>query len=388
MKQFTLTLLICILILACSLSTALAVDNSQSYSFDLTVDGGSTAAVQLGEVVTVTLTLTRTDASGDYTLYAMQDEIVFDESRFELVEDSLTTTTNFNSSIRTLSDGSSKVYLNASNAQGIQVSKDQEIGSFQLKAIKTGKASVTNTDYKVVTENAGDVYSSASQNLSLTVVTEDEDEDEDDDDDDPDKSDNSGGDQHDPIPSQPDTARFVDVPVSHWSYNYIEYLAGKGIVTGKTANMFYPNATITRAEFVTMLARMSGETLPACDGRFTDVSADTYYAQAVSWAVKIGVTNGTSATTFSPNKQILRQEIAAMIYRYAQYMGCSFATVNSSVKFTDQTSIQDYALIPISTMQTAGIIGGYGDGSFKPLGFATRAESAKMLALVDQTPQK
>ena len=180
----------------------------------------------------------------------------------------------------------------------------------------------------------------------------------------------------------PDVPRFDDVGKTHWAYPHIEYLAELGFVNGKTENMFYPGDSITRAEFVTILARMSGEPLPEYDGTFTDVSGSAYYAQAVAWARKSGVTLGTSPTTFSPDHKITRQDIAVMIVRYTAYKGYVFAQANAPATFTDANSISDYASDAVLKMQRAGVINGYEDGRFGPLGNATRAEASKMLALV------
>ena len=182
--------------------------------------------------------------------------------------------------------------------------------------------------------------------------------------------------------AEPDKARFDDVPKTYWAYTHVEYLAELGFVTGKTEKLFYPNDTITRGEFVTILARMSGENLPEFDGTFKDVDASAYYAKPIAWAIKTGVTLGTSATTFSPNDPIERQQIATMIARYAAYKGYGFGIVNEAIDFTDKAGIASYASAAVTAMQRANIIGGYTDGSFKPQNNATRAEAAKMLALV------
>ena len=180
----------------------------------------------------------------------------------------------------------------------------------------------------------------------------------------------------------PDTPRFEDVRADHWAYSFIEYLSGLGFVNGKTNALFYPGDSITRGEFVTILARMSGENLPAPGGIFKDVNANAYYAQAVAWAVRVGVTKGTSATTFSPNSLITREQIATMIVRYATYKGYSFGVVNTAKAFIDQSRISEYARESVLALQQANILGGYDDGSFKPNLNATRAEASKILALI------
>ena len=176
---------------------------------------------------------------------------------------------------------------------------------------------------------------------------------------------------------------FLDVPATHWAYDYIYYLSEHGFVNGKEPSVFAPSDSITRAEFVTILSRMCGDALPhASAAPFKDVAAGSYYGQAVAWAYLAGITKGTSDTEFSPNALITRQEMAAMIVRYAVYMQYDFVKFNEKKDFTDSQTILDYAKEFVGIMQQADIISGYEDGSFRPFGNTTRAETAKMLALV------
>ena len=184
----------------------------------------------------------------------------------------------------------------------------------------------------------------------------------------------------------PEIPRFSDVGAGHWAYIFVEYLAELKFVNGKTDTTYAPSDTITRGEFITILARMSGESLPEYSGQFTDVAASAFYAQPVAWGFASGIVKGTSDTTFSPNNKISRQDIAAMISRYAEYKDYTFSEVNEAIEFTDAASIAVYAADAVSAMQRASIINGYDDGSFRPRGNATRAESAKMLALVHHAP--
>ena len=376
MRKALFTLLLsCVLVLVCG-AAALAVDDSQSYLFDLSVDGGNKAAVQVGDIVTVTLTLSRTDTSGAYQMYAAQDEIVFDATRFSYVADSLNiTAAGFTGSTRQQADGSLKILMNAYSgaSNGDTLSNDLIIGSFQLRARADGTSHVSSTDYKMSTASGMDVYKSAAADLQLVVGADPDDPKDDDPKKDTDREDK---------PTTEVASRFADVTASHWAYDYVEYLARRGVVNGKSPSLFGPNDPVTRAEFVTMLARLSGAALPAYGGQFTDVSANSYYASAVAWALTTGVTKGASATTFSPDKLVSRQEIAAMLYRYAVSQGVDLPNNGEARSFSDQAQIHSYAVEPVAAMAQAGLISGYPDGSFRPLGNATRAEAAKMLALI------
>ena len=180
----------------------------------------------------------------------------------------------------------------------------------------------------------------------------------------------------------PDFPRFDDAGEEHWAYLYVEYMAKLGFINGKTTNLFFPSDAITRGEFVTILARMSGEALPEYASEFEDVHASDFFAGAVAWAGKNGVTLGTSDTTFSPHEKIKRQDIAVMLVRYSSYRGFRFAQVQEPVTFTDGAEISDYAAEAVRTIQQANMINGYEDGSFRPAGNATRAESSKLLSLI------
>ena len=189
------------------------------------------------------------------------------------------------------------------------------------------------------------------------------------------------GDDETPM-AAPDFPRFDDVGAEHWAYIYVEYMAKLGFVNGKTTNLFFPGDSITRGEFVTILARMSGESLPEYADEFEDVYTSDFFARAVAWADKNGVTLGTSETTFSPNEKIKRQDIAVMLVRYSNYRGFHFAQTQEPFTFIDGAEISDYAAEAVRTIQQANIINGYEDGSFQPAGNATRAESSKLLALI------
>ena len=185
------------------------------------------------------------------------------------------------------------------------------------------------------------------------------------------------------VREQPEiTPLFPDVPASHWAYSYINALAARGVINGYPDGNFHPEAQITRADFVVMLSRLSGESLPEYDGRFKDVTADKYYAKAVTWAASAGITLGYGAGDFRPAALISRQEMAAMLYRYADYMKIALPE-GTELNFSDSASIADYARGPVAAMSLAGIINGYPDGSFKPAGNASRAEASKMMYVLD-----
>ena len=176
---------------------------------------------------------------------------------------------------------------------------------------------------------------------------------------------------------------FTDVPESRWSYPYIKELYDAGVVSGTSATTFEPTANVTRAQFVTMLAGLQGADVSAyTSGKFSDVPADAWYAPYVNWAAENGVVYGVSDTAFAPDAEISRQDMAAMLYRYAGQFGIQLGTGNPAITFTDEADIADYALPAVEALQRAGVISGMPDGSFRPRDTATREQACVMLCLL------
>ena len=180
------------------------------------------------------------------------------------------------------------------------------------------------------------------------------------------------------------SVNFSDVSGSSWYADYVDYLAARGIVGGNNG-AYSPGASITRAEFVTILARMSGDDLSGyASSSFSDVASSDWYAAAVQWAYASGIATGSDGT-FNPNANITREQMAAMLYRYAEYAGTvSNAEGMSAREFTDYDSISSWAQSSVQWAVNNGIISGNTDGSFASASNATRAEAAKMIAVLVQ----
>ena len=188
-------------------------------------------------------------------------------------------------------------------------------------------------------------------------------------------------------PTTPDTpdqsdAVFSDVPATHWAYASVMELQKRGIINGVQKGIFAPNAEVTRAQFMKMLAGVAGAQVGEPDKAlpFTDVAEGSWYTPYVAWAYQTGVVNGVSATSFAPDASISRQQICAMLQRLAEKHGITLPEKTAELIFKDQESIQDYAKTAVTAMQKAGLLSGYEDGTFRPANHATRAESAKILA--------
>lgn len=179
--------------------------------------------------------------------------------------------------------------------------------------------------------------------------------------------------------------RFSDLGDDHWAAPYIYDLYQRGIVNGVGGGLFAPSRTITRAEFVKMLAGVAGVTEEELSGQrsvFTDVEQGSWYEPYVVWATENGVTTGTSDTTFDPMATISREQVATMIFRYAQGAGIDLPERQPAVTFVDAGSFSDWAVQAIAAMQRAGIIDGVGGNRFAPQDLASRAEACKMLSVL------
>ena len=167
---------------------------------------------------------------------------------------------------------------------------------------------------------------------------------------------------------------FQDVGQNDWFASAVRYVTGKSLMNGTSTTAFAPNENMSRAMLATVLYRMSGETAEA-DNSFRDVSSSAYYAAAVNWASSEGIVNGTGADVFSPNASITREQLAAMLYRYA---GEPSVSADLSV-YTDTVDISPYASKAVEWCVAKGILSGESATRVAPQDTATRAECAAML---------
>lgn len=174
---------------------------------------------------------------------------------------------------------------------------------------------------------------------------------------------------------------FTDVAGDRWSYDTIYQAAENGIVNGVEPTEFQPEAKLTRAMAVTMLYRMAG--CPEATGKvyFTDVK-QTYYTDALVWAVQNKIILGYPGGTFAPDKNITREEACVMTARFMGLMDVDGSDTPQTVTFTDAAKISAYAKDDVAVCAKAGVINGYPDGTFQPQGQITREEAAAMFMRV------
>ncbi len=173
--------------------------------------------------------------------------------------------------------------------------------------------------------------------------------------------------------------RFSDVAADAWYAEYINYVAENGLMNGYEDGRFGPNDKTTRAQIVTVLYRMEGEPAVSSSSSFKDVSAGgQYYSAAVAWASRNDIVNGYEDGRFGPNDNVTREQIAAILYRYAAYKEYDTTLAGNIASFSDAAKVSSWANSAIAWAVGEGLING-DNGALKPQGNATRAEIATLL---------
>ena len=185
-----------------------------------------------------------------------------------------------------------------------------------------------------------------------------------------------------PIGEEPQPAGlpFTDVSEGAWYYDAVEYAYENGLMKGTSAATFAPGGTLSRAMLAQVLWNLEGNPAGSAGG-YSDVAPGAWYYGAVQWASNQGVVNGIGdGSSFAPDGSITREQMAVMLYRYAQYKGYDVSQAGMEVReFTDYDQISGWALEGMTWAVNAGIISGVGSNTLNPLGTASRAEAAAML---------
>ena len=178
--------------------------------------------------------------------------------------------------------------------------------------------------------------------------------------------------------SQTPQTTFMDVPASAWYYDAVEYVYENGLMSGVSGGWFAPNDTLTRAMLVQTLYAMEGRPAAASAG-FADVASGDWYASAVNWAAANGVVSGVSETGFGPNNALTREQLALILYRFAQYKGYDVTGTSDLAAYADGSSVSGWAAEAMGWAVDAGLISGVGGNQIAPTGTATRAQVAQIL---------
>lgn len=194
-----------------------------------------------------------------------------------------------------------------------------------------------------------------------------------------------GGSTKAPDITLPDTSKpysdkkFTDIE-GHWAEKDIENCVQNALFTGVSDTLFDPEGTVTRAMAVTVLGRFSKDSIENAASAFTDVTADKYYANYVSWGAENSVVKGISETEFAPDSFVTREQISAMIVRYLNYKGIALPSGSAAIKdHSDYEQISDYAKEDMAICCEMGLIKGHDSGLIEPQGNLTRAQFASVM---------
>ena len=179
-----------------------------------------------------------------------------------------------------------------------------------------------------------------------------------------------------PTPSKPTTpskpkddkpttgSSFTDVPAGSWYEDAVNYVSEKGLMNGTSKNGFSPNATTTRGMIVTILARVEG----------VNTNGTPWYAAGQKWAMDNGISDGTNMTG-----EVTREQLAAILYRYAKLKGYDTSKSNKLDSFKDADKVSSWAVEAMQWANAEGLINGKSNSMLDPQGKATRAETAAIL---------
>lgn len=176
---------------------------------------------------------------------------------------------------------------------------------------------------------------------------------------------------------------FKDVSGGDWYAEYVDYVYENNLMNGTSETTFSPNAAMTRGMTVTVLHRIAGSPEATSANPFTDVSDDTWYNEAVSWAVEENITSGVSDARFAPNENVTREQLVTFLYRYALSMDMEMGAA-SLEGYSDYFIVSDYAKPAFGWAVYAGIISGTDASHLSPQADATRAQCATILTRFDQ----
>ena len=179
---------------------------------------------------------------------------------------------------------------------------------------------------------------------------------------------------------------FQDVAESDWFYAAVQYVYEQGIMSGVEEGRFEPGTTLTRAMLAQTLYAMEGKPQVSGGEDFSDVEEGDWYAAAVAWAAENGLVSGVGGDRFAPNDALTREQMALILYRYAQHKSYDVQVDGEPLEgFQDVEKISEWAVEAMEWAVNAKLLSGTGDNLLSPAGTATRAQVAQVLANFCQT---
>lgn len=177
---------------------------------------------------------------------------------------------------------------------------------------------------------------------------------------------------------------FTDVKGDQWYANFVDYAYNHGLMAGTGSKSFSPNQTMTRGMLVTVIHAIAGKPAPTTGNHFADVKANDYFAPAVTWCYENGIVAGTGAKTFSPNQKVTREQMVAIMMKFANHTGADVSKRADLSKYSDAGKIEGYAVDAFKWAVASGVISGSSATTLSPKAGAVRAECAVVLQRYDE----
>ena len=177
-----------------------------------------------------------------------------------------------------------------------------------------------------------------------------------------------------------ESIRFSDVEPTDWYYNEVCYVFEKGLMQGTSATTFSPGKVTSRGMIVTMLWRLEDEPTSAAEIPFTDVVSGSAFEPAIVWANSKGIVTGYADGRFNPNNPITREQLAAILYRFARYKGYDTTARADLSKFKDSDTVSSYAVDALSWANAVGLVTGTSASTLNTRGNAVRSQAAVIIS--------
>ncbi len=361
-----------------------AMATESSYTILLKADDTS---IPLRKEITVSLVLVK-DGSADIDFYSFQDYICFDPDAFQYVDGSLQVSaldSQGNPLLRAsplpfYDSGTgpiNRIFVNRASSMPATISSGSVLLTFRLKALKTGGTTLTHDTVELFqTWNAPFSVSEGPAQITITSAKHS------------DSGMGGGGGSGggpvgtpspppDPLPEE-ESLPFMDVKETDWFYSAVRFVYEKDLFTGTSAKHFEPNLSMNRAMLVTVLHRMEQEP-KAKSPAFSDVDRASWFASAVGWAAEEGVADGYPDGRFCPEAPMTREQLAALLYRYAALKQMTSTATGNLSQFADRRQVSPWATEAMKWAVGKNLISGKGNGILDPQGTATRAEVATIL---------
>ena len=177
---------------------------------------------------------------------------------------------------------------------------------------------------------------------------------------------------------------FTDVKGNQWYANFVDYAYNHGLMAGTGSSTFSPNQTMTRGMLVTVIHAIAGKPAPTTGNHFSDVKANDYFAPAVTWCYENGIVAGTGAKTFSPNQKVTREQMVAIMMKFAKHTGADVSKRADLSQYSDAGKIEGYAVDAFKWAVANGVVSGTSATTLSPKAGAVRAQCAAVLQRYDE----